>query len=360
MITRRNPEDFVPKGHPIQAVKKLADAALKELSGDLDEMYSTRGRPSVPPEVLLKSSLLMALYSVRSERLFCEQLGYNLLFRWFLNVPMEGEPFDATTFCKNRERLMDHEVARRFFGAVIEQARDASLMSSDHFSVDGTMIEAWASMKSFVPKATAEERRKARNKRKKKGHGKGPKGPSNPAASFHGQTRTNETHESSTDPEAKLYKKGEGQRAQLCYGGHALMENRNGLLVDFRISEAIGTTERDQALFMLVEELPGTKPITVGADKGYDTKEFVEECRYRGIVPHVAQNQNLGLRCARGWTCVRSVKVDRNHSEPANCIVRRGNGCRNRLKMLYEVLEIDPSPGDDIFPLLARAGGTKN
>src|SRR6476661_71628 len=218
MITLRNPEDFVPAGHPIRAVKKLADAALKAMSAEFDAMYSSRGRPSVPPEVLLKSSLLMALYSVRSERLFCEQLGYNLLFRWFLDVPMEGEPFDATTFCKNRERLMEHEVSRRFFGAVVEQARGASLMSSDHFSVDGTLIEAWASMKSFQKKESEEERKKARNKRKKKGQrgDKGPKGPSNPTVNFRGEKRTNETHESKTDPEAKLYRKGDGQRAQLC------------------------------------------------------------------------------------------------------------------------------------------------
>jgi transposase len=290
LITLRNPEDFVPKGHPIRSVKKLADAALKKLSPVFDEMYSARGRPSIPPEVLLKSSLLIALYSVRSERLFCEQLGYNLLFRWFLDVPMEGSPFDASTFSKNRERLMDHEVARIFFLEVVEQARAASLMSSEHFSVDGTLIEAWASMKSFQVKAEAPvERRKARNKRKKSKQ-KRPKGPSNPSVDFHGEKRSNETHESKTDPEAKLYRKGNGRAAQLCYGGHALMENRNGLLVDFRISEANGTAERDYALFMLNDELPGSRQITVGADKGYDTRDFVDECRYRGITPHVAQN----------------------------------------------------------------------
>lgn len=293
MITLGNPEDFVPKGHPIRAVKKMADAVLKEMSASFEAMYSTRGRPSVPPEVLLKSSLLMALYSVRSERLFCEQLGYNLLFRWFLDVPMVGEPFDATTFCKNRERLMEHEVSRRFFCAVVEQARVASLMSSEHFSVDGTLIEAWASMKSFQKKDTCAPPQKVRNKRKKQSQRvRSLKGLSNPTVDFRGEARSNETHESKTDPEAKLYKKGAGQRAQLCYGGHALMENRNGLLVDFRISEANGTAERDQALFMMVEELPGNKRITVAADKGYDTEDFVKECRYRNIVPHVAQNHS--------------------------------------------------------------------
>lgn len=295
LITLRNPEDFVPKKHPIRSVKKLADVALKELSPTFDEMYSSRGRPSIPPEVLLKSSLLMALYSVRSERLFCEQLSYNLLFRWFLDVPMEGEPFDASTFSKNRERLMDHDVARLFFQQVVEQAKSASLMSSEHFTVDGTLIEAWASIKSFQPKAeveAAEDRRKARNKRKRRKQkgGKGPKSPSNPEVNFRGQKRSNETHESKTDPDAKLYRKGDGQPARLCFGGQALMENRNGLLVDFRISEANGTAERDYALFMLAESVPGSRRVTVGADKGYDTKDFVEQCRHHAITPHVAQN----------------------------------------------------------------------
>lgn len=293
MIILRNPEDFVPQGHPIRAVKKLADAALKDLSPEFDRMYSAIGRASIPPEVLLKASLLMALYTVRSERLFCEQLGYNLLFRWFLDVPMEGEPFDASSFSKNRERLVEHDVAQQFFKTVVEHARAAALMSSDHFSVDGTLIEAWASMKSFQAKADASETsRKARNKRKasKRKNGKGPKGPSNPSVNFRGDKRSNETHVSKTDPEARLYKKAEGERAKLCYGAHALMENRNGLLLDLRMSPANGTAERDQALKMLRRELPGAKRITVGADKAYDTRDFVDSCRGMGITPHVAQN----------------------------------------------------------------------
>lgn len=329
MITLRNPEDFVPQGHPIRAVKKLADAALREMSPLFDAMYSERGRPSIPPEVLLKSSLLMALYSVRSERLFCEQLGYNLLFRWFLDVPMEGEPFDASTFSKNRVRLMDHDVARAFFKQVVAQARQASLMSSEHFSVDGTLIEAWASMKSFQPKdeqAKRDARRRARNKRKKHNKGgKGPRGPSNPSnptVDFHGETRSNETHESTTDPEAKLFRKGKGKPAQLCYGGHALMENRNGLLVDLRISEANGTAERDYALLMMVEELEGSRQITVGADKGYDTHEFVEECRARSITPHVAQND----------TNRRSAVDDRTTRHPGYAFSQR---VRKRIEEIF-------------------------
>jgi len=248
----------------------------------------------VPPERLLKASLLMAFYSVRSERLFCEQLGYNLLFRWFLDMDMVEDPFDHSTFSKNRARLMQHDVAKLFFGKVVEQAQAARLTSSEHFSVDGTLIDAWASFKSFQPKDPKAEKQ-ARNRKKAERRnrgGKGPKGGSgrNAEVSFHGQKRSNETHESKTDPEAKLARKGDGQPARLSYAGHALMENRNGLLVDFRISEANGTAERDNALFMLVEELPRSSPVTVGADKAYDTAEFVDQCRLYGVVPHVAQN----------------------------------------------------------------------
>lgn len=292
MLVLRSPEDMVPQDHPLRGVKKLADAALKEMSGRFDAMYSTSGRESVPPETLLKGSLLIALFSLRSERMLCEQLTYNMLFRWFLDMDMTRTPFDHSTFSKNRERLMEHDVAREFFRRVVEQARHARLMSSEHFTVDGTLIEAWASLKSFLPKEQARKernRRKAKRKNDRGGKG-GDSGGSNPSVNFHGEKRTNETHESKTDPESKLYRKGDSQPARLYFGAHALMENRNGLLVDLRIAEANGTAERDTALLMLAEELPGSKQLTVGADKGYDAREFVDICRWIGVTPHVAQN----------------------------------------------------------------------
>lgn len=297
MLVLRSAESMVPTDHPLRRVKTLADAALKELSPAFDEMYAAGGRDSVPPERLLKSSLLMAFYTVRSERLFCEQLGYNLLFRWFLDMDMVEEPFDHSTFSKNRARLMQHDVAKLFFGQVVSQAQQARLMSSEHFSVDGTLIDAWASLKSFQPK-DADAERKARNRKKADRRGRGGKGPKggggrNAEVSFHGQKRSNETHASTTDPEARLARKGRDREARLSYAGHALMENRSGLLVDFRISEANGTAERDTALLMLVEELPGSRPVTVGADKGYDAAEFVEQCRLHSVVPHVAQNNTM-------------------------------------------------------------------
>jgi len=313
MVVLRSPEDLVPKDHPIRRVKALADAALKEMSPRFDAMYSEGGRDSVPPEALLKASLLIALYSVRSERMFCEQLAYNMLYRWFLDMDMAQEPFNHSTFSKNRERLMQHDVAREFFMRVVDQARDARLMSSEHFTVDGTLIDAWASQKSFQPKD--DERRKARNRRKNKrrkdrgGKGGSSGGASNPSVNFRGEQRRNDTHESKTDPEAKLARKGDGQPAKLSFGAHALMENRNGLLVDLRVQEANGTAERDTALMMLVEELPGNQPLTVGADKGYDTKEFVELCRFYRITPHVAQN-NKRRRSAIDDRTARHVGYD--------------------------------------------------
>jgi transposase len=254
MLFLRSPETLVPKEHPIRAVKALADAALREMSEKLDVMYASTGRASIPPEWLLKGSLLMALYSVRSERMFCEQLGYNMLFRWFLDMDMSEEPFDHSTFSKNRERLMAHEVAQEFFRQVVAQAQNARLTSSEHFTVDGTLIEAWASLKSLQPKDEAQRRRNERKRARKERGGKGPKGGgSNPTVNFHGKKRSNETHESTTDPEARLARKGKGKEAKLSFAAHALMENRNGLLVDFRVSEANGTAERDNALVMLVK-----------------------------------------------------------------------------------------------------------
>ncbi len=221
-------EARIPSDHPLRQIKKLADERLVELSGVFDRMYSQVGRPSIAPERILKSLLLIALYSVRSERQFCEQLGYNLLFRWFLDMELEEESFDATVFSKNRDRLMKHEVGRLFFDAVVRQARAAELMSDDHFTVDGTLIEAWASLKSFRPKGEDQSRDKDQGD------------PGNRWVDFHGEKRSNETHESKTDPESLLARKGPGKEAKLCYGAHALMENRNGLLVDLKITQATG------------------------------------------------------------------------------------------------------------------------
>lgn len=288
MLMLMSPETVVPGRHPLRKVKAMADAALKELSPTFDKMYSAEGRPSIPPERLLKATLLMAFYTIRSERLFCEQLDYNLLYRWFLDMDMVEESFDHSSFSRNRERLIAHEVAKSFFLKVVEQARKARLMSDEHFTVDGTLIEAWASLKSF----------KAKDRAKGKRDKSPPDDPGNPSVDFHGETRTNDTHESSTDPESRLARKSNGTTARLAYSAHSLMENRNGLLVDFRVDEANGRAEREVALQMLEESLPGTKRITVGADKGYDTREFVDSCRARNVTPHVAMNEHARRRSA--------------------------------------------------------------
>lgn len=276
MLCLMSPETLVPADHPIRRVKKLADEALAELSPTFDAMYAATGRPSIPPERLLKATLLMALYSVRSERQLCEQLAYNMLFRWFLDMDMVEPGIDHSTFTRNRERLLAHDVAAKFFDIVVAQAKRAKLMSSEHFTVDGTLIEAWASLKSF---------------KKKDGDKKDPPDdPGNPTVDFHGEKRTNETHASTTDPESRLAKKAAGKEARLSFSGHALMENRNGLLCDFRIAEANGRAEREVAIEMLRERIDGPRRITIGADKGYDTRGFVADCRAIGAVPHVAQH----------------------------------------------------------------------
>jgi len=280
MLTLRRPEQMVPAKHPLRRVKVLADEVLGEMSWLFDRMYSEVGRPSVPPEQLLKATLLMAFYTVRSERLFCEQLGYNLLFRWFLGMSVVDEPFDHSTFSFNRKRLLEHDVAGEFFRRVVELAKRERLMSDEHFSVDGTLIEAWASLKSLRPKGEKPSDRPP------------PDDPGNPTVNFHGEKRRNETHESTTDPEARLARKGNSQPARLCYAEHVLMENRNGLIVDLELSEANGTAEREHALGLMDRALPGTKRITLGGDRGYDTKGFVAGCRERNVTPHVAQNLN--------------------------------------------------------------------
>src|SRR5271170_3844614 len=271
-------EQRVPKNHPLRRIKALADAALAQLSTRFDKMYSAVGRPSIPPERLLKASLLMALHTIRSERMFCEQLGYNFLFRWFLDLEADEASFDHSTFSRNRARLLEHAVADEFFRAVVAQARVLQLLSDEHFTVDGTLIEAWASLKSF--------------KRKDAGPQEPPDDPGNPTVNFRGERRANATHQSTTDSEAKLAKKGAGKEAKLCYSANALMENRNGLLIEFAVEPADGYAERKSARAMLETVLPGTRRITLGADKGYDTAEFVASCRaLKKVTPHIARNE---------------------------------------------------------------------
>jgi transposase len=275
MLVALTPDQLVPQDHPIRRIKPIVDAALKDMSPTFNRMYADVGRPSIPPEHLLKACLLIALYSIRSERQFCERLQYDLLFKWFLGLNIMDPAFDASTFSKNKERLLEHRVTHEFLGAVIKTARKQRLLSEDHFTVDGTLLEAWASLKSFRPKD---------------GGGTTGSDGNNPSIDFHGERRTNDTHQSTTDPETKLARKGQGKEARLCLAGHILMENRNGLVVDVIVTQAIGTAERDTALDML-EKVPGKRRITLGADKGYDTEDFVTECRELNVTPHVARKK---------------------------------------------------------------------
>lgn len=277
-------EERVPADHPLRTVKAVADQALAKLSSEFDRMYSDVGRPSIPPERILKASLLISLYSVRGERAFCEELDYNLLFRWFLDMQLMEPSFDPTVFTKNRERLLRHRVGQQLFDEVVLAADQRGLLSDEHFTVDGTLIEAAASLKSFKPRA-----------------GDPPPNdgdPGNPSVDFHGEKRSNQTHQSTTDPEARLYKKGKGKEAKLVFMAHAFMENRNGMLTDFQISEATGTAERDMVPVLLDQAKERRfNPQTLGGDKGYDTHECVESIRERGVTPHVAQN-TTGRRSA--------------------------------------------------------------
>jgi transposase len=278
-------ESRVPPEHPLRTIKTLTDRALAELSVVFDGMYGEVGRPSIPPERLLKSCLLIALYSVRSERAFCEELDYNLLFRWFLDMNPIEPSFDATTFSKNRQRLLEHEVGHQLFNEVVAEAQERGLLSDEHFTVDGTLIEARASLKSF-----------------KRRDGSSPTTPDDdpgkPSVDFRGQRRSNATHGSTTDPQARLMRKGRGKEAKLVFVGHALMENRHGLLVDFRVTGATGTAEREMAPVLLEEaQERDFRPRTVGGDKNYDSRECVTAIRECGVTPHVAQN-NPGRRSA--------------------------------------------------------------
>ena len=276
MLSLVTADQLVPEGHPIRQIKPIVDNALRELSPTFSRMYAELGRPSIPPEHLLKACLLIALYSVRSERQFCERLQYDLLFKWFLDLNIIAPAFDASTFSKNKERLLEHGVAREFLGVVLEEARRRRLLSEDHFTVDGTLLESWASLKSFRPKGGGDDMPAT--------------GEKNPSVDFHGEQRTNDTHQSTTDLEARLARKGRGKEARLCFAGHVLMENRNGMVVDVALTQATGRAERDAALDML-EGVPVSRRITVGADKGYDTADFVTMCRRMNITPHVACRQ---------------------------------------------------------------------
>jgi transposase len=274
MFSYLSPEQGVRKDHPLRAVRAMTDEILERMSPLFDAMYAEGGRPSIPPEKLLRAQLLQMLYSVRSERLLMEEIDYSILYRWFVGLSLDDHVWDATSFRKNRDRLLEAAVAKEFLAQVVERARAAGLISDEHFTVDGTLLDAWASLKSFQPKDKQDAP---------------PDDPGNPTVNFHGQERANETHESKTDPDALLARKGKGKEAKLSYNGNLLVENRNGLIVNAELLQANGRAERDAALLML-EQVPGDSRITVGGDKGFDTAEFVEQCRHMNVTPHVAQN----------------------------------------------------------------------
>src|SRR3982751_4284834 len=274
MYSYLSPEMRVRAEHPLRSIRAMADQALANMSERFDGMYARTGRPSIPPEKLLRAQLIQMLYSVRSERLLMEEIDYSMLFRWFVGMNLDEPVWDVTVFTKNRDRLLQGDVEREFLCEVVAQARKENLTSDEHFTVDGTLIEAWASLKSF-------QRKDEKNTP--------PEDPSNPMVDFHGEKPSNETHESTTDADARLARKGHGKEAKLSYNGNLLTENRNGLIVRTEVFQANGTAEREAALIML-EQIPNTRRVTVGADKGYDTKDFVAECRHLNVTPHVAQN----------------------------------------------------------------------
>jgi transposase len=325
MLTLVNPEKRVPANHPIRLIKSLAEVALKELSPLFEQMYSEVGRPSIPPERLLKASLLMALYTVRSERLLCEQLEYNLLFRWFLDLNWDEPGFDHSTFSRNRARLLEHDVASEFFRTVVAEARELRLTSDEHFTVDGTLIEAWASLKSL------------RLKGEKPSDRTPPDDPGNPSVDFHGERRRNATHQSTTDPEARLAKKSAGQEARLCYTESVLMENRNGIMIDLRVGQVTGRAEREQGLEMLYA-VRGAHRITVAGDKGFDTADFVAGCRALNVTPQVAQNERrpggsaLDLRTTNWPGYAVSQRVRKRVEEIFGWIKTVGNFRRTRYR----------------------------
>ena len=307
-------EARVRRDHPLRPIREIANAALADLSEDFAVLYPPRlGRPSIPPERLLRAMLLQAFYGIRSERQRMERMEFDLLFRWFVGLGVDDAPWDHSSFTKNRDRLLEGEIAGKFLRAVLAQPRVKRLMSSDHFSVDGTLIEAWASLKSF---------------RRKDSSDNDPDGPGrNAERGFHKEKRSNETHQSTTDPEARLYKKGDGQPAKLCYIGHALMENRHGLAVDGGVTQATGTAEREAALAML-DRRPGRRRITLGADKAYDVTGFIGDLRARRVTPHVAIDGHLSKTGKPRKTAVGA----RTTRHPGYAISQR---CRKRIEEVF-------------------------
>lgn len=274
-------EDRVRRDHPLRAIRLIVNEALALLEGDFAALYSPIGRPSIAPEKLLRAMLLQAFYSIRSERLLMERLEYDLLFRWFVGIGIDDAAWDHSVFSKNRDRLLEGDIAAKFLSAILSQPKVKRLLSTDHFSVDGTLIEAWASMKSVKPKDG------------QTGGSDAPPtggGGRNADTDFHGEKRSNETHASTTDPDARLYRKGKGKETKLCFMGHGLMENRHGLLVDACLTEANGHAERVAALHMIEPRADRPRAITLAADKAYDTQDFVNELRSMRVTPHVAQN----------------------------------------------------------------------
>ncbi len=321
MLTSVSTEDLIPPDHPIRKIRVVVDAVLAELDAVFDEMYATSGRRSVPPEILLKSTVLMAMYSIRSERAFCERLNYDLLFKWFLDMRIDQPAFDATTFTKNRQRLLDHDVADQFFAAVVRQAKLRRYVSSDHFSVDGTLLNAWASHKSFKPKD---------------GPPSEPPAGRNTEVQWHGQKRSNDTHASTTDPEARLYRKSNNTAATLCYSGHLLIEHRSALIVDAELTTADGYAERATALEMLARLPASKRRRTVAGDKNYDTKGFVTDTRALGFTPHVAQNVSGNRRSAIDGRTTRhaghtvSQRIRKRVEEPFGWMKTIGGGHKLR------------------------------
>ena len=305
-------EERVPADHPLRPIRALADEALGALNKRFEGLYASMGRPSIPPEMLLRASLLQAFFSVRSERMLMEQINYNLLFRWFVGLPMDAEVWHPTVFTHNRDRLLEADVAHAFLTALLALPQVKKLLSSEHFSVDGTLIDAWASMKSFRPKD---------------GSGEPPAPGRNGERNFHKEKRSNETHASTSDPDARLYRKAYGHESRLCFMGHVLMENRNGLAVDAALTHATGTAEREAALGML-DRRQADRRITLGADKAYDVTAFVEDLRGRQVTPHIAIN---GVVSKHG--IVRRTAVDaRTTRHPG---YRVSQICRKRIEEVF-------------------------